>query len=1007
MKLHDNGVQENDDELAMTPSQFDAYQDPMYELDKGRAKAATRLKSTFEHIFRKYERDFTDTGDEIDLETGEIIINNGHLESMRDENEDGFRPDGDDDDDDESVSSADGRRAKGASDGIGKKASNPWDDPFGAGHTLSSLTMAPSPFGAPPPFSLDAEFPSAQPADPTWRAPDIPSSLFRDNLGFRSQFMGHPGSLEYNSFGQVRIRSSFRDVFGYQAPRKFMTAKSLAKKASNAPSSGETESTAMEDEDILLRQPTPPPAPAPVPRLVTKPPSLTGSHPDAIAATSKADKSASELEGVVNKETKKRGRPKKSTNGTLAHESTPSGREVVPARKVKSAPAREILDTPQDLAGQSHESGSSAHGNSPADVLTSHTEEAERIEPGHRRSARERKQTDFYGRMATPSKNQKKKKVAAPGTNPAGSDVEKVGEHAPGALQESVGRLPVPTVAEQLENEDIASHEDQVEEGPTNGLDAIPDVEVPEAAKLSMDRNELQRTSERLPFDRQGPAEEKQNTALSVPDTAVDEVASREVTVLQPTEVVPSDELDRPHSSLGKDDRDTAGVFDGTTGSGVDLELDTTSLVLSVKRTTEQDRATTTIDAFEPYHSPEPQEATQAESPILASNPTPAEETKPEVATPKSAAEAPKPPSTTRVLRPRKSPNTASGNLSEDDDSNGTPMTSDSHDAEAGSPTPTTATPKQRRSRDTLVVVLPPPPKARHAPSPRTNAPIEQAAQPDELPPAGPPTQEKSDKAAKVRKRPVPTPMTPRRSRSPHDTGAGASSGGIRMGRGRGSATAAAGATPSSTTPPSSSSSSSVLAARYPHLSKSARRIALFSSLVPDDEDDADEPTMSVLTPTSIPASSPRAWTPSFSSPSASRSRSRLTSGGRTRLMSMTPRRPGVGVGVRLFGPSGAADPRSTPTGPRQRVLGGAPSSPLVPRTTMTPSRRAEKKTDAVSGGSPTMKGRAGVSKERDDRDDDWEGEGQGVLTTPGGTARKCGDDGVVCERAFCFVCCR
>ena len=208
IKLHDNGVEEeNDDELAMTPSQFDAYQDPLYELDKGRAKAATRLKSTFEHIFQKYEKDFTDTGDEIDLETGEIIINNGHLESMRDGNEDGFRSDGDDDD--ESVSSAD-ERAKGTSDAIGKKASDPWDDPFGAGHTLSSLSMSPGPFGAPPPFSLDSALPSAQAADPTWQAPDIPESLLRDSHGFRNQFMGHPGSLEYNSFGQVRIRSPFR-----------------------------------------------------------------------------------------------------------------------------------------------------------------------------------------------------------------------------------------------------------------------------------------------------------------------------------------------------------------------------------------------------------------------------------------------------------------------------------------------------------------------------------------------------------------------------------------------------------------------------------------------------------------------------------------------------------------------------------------------------------------------------------------------------------------------------
>ena len=49
-----------------------------------------RLKSAFEAIYKKYSKDFSNIGDEIDLETGKIVVNNGHLLSMRDEqDEDG------------------------------------------------------------------------------------------------------------------------------------------------------------------------------------------------------------------------------------------------------------------------------------------------------------------------------------------------------------------------------------------------------------------------------------------------------------------------------------------------------------------------------------------------------------------------------------------------------------------------------------------------------------------------------------------------------------------------------------------------------------------------------------------------------------------------------------------------------------------------------------------------------------------------------------------------------
>ncbi|THV84524.1 hypothetical protein D6D27_08016 [Aureobasidium pullulans] len=49
------------------------------EYQRGRQRIDLKLKGTFERIFEKYAKDFTGVGDEIDMETGEIIVNNGHL----------------------------------------------------------------------------------------------------------------------------------------------------------------------------------------------------------------------------------------------------------------------------------------------------------------------------------------------------------------------------------------------------------------------------------------------------------------------------------------------------------------------------------------------------------------------------------------------------------------------------------------------------------------------------------------------------------------------------------------------------------------------------------------------------------------------------------------------------------------------------------------------------------------------------------------------------------------
>nr|WOD46672.1 hypothetical protein [Trichoderma atroviride] len=78
-------VDEDDDELASQPFEVEAKRDPGYKLSIERAYADQRFQATMAHIFDKYGRDFEGIGDEIDLVTGEIVVNNGHVRNMRDE----------------------------------------------------------------------------------------------------------------------------------------------------------------------------------------------------------------------------------------------------------------------------------------------------------------------------------------------------------------------------------------------------------------------------------------------------------------------------------------------------------------------------------------------------------------------------------------------------------------------------------------------------------------------------------------------------------------------------------------------------------------------------------------------------------------------------------------------------------------------------------------------------------------------------------------------------------
>lgn len=60
-----------------------------WDLQAARAQNDNRLKTIFEGIFSKYGQDFTEVGDEIDLETGDIVVDNGHLLGLREENDTG------------------------------------------------------------------------------------------------------------------------------------------------------------------------------------------------------------------------------------------------------------------------------------------------------------------------------------------------------------------------------------------------------------------------------------------------------------------------------------------------------------------------------------------------------------------------------------------------------------------------------------------------------------------------------------------------------------------------------------------------------------------------------------------------------------------------------------------------------------------------------------------------------------------------------------------------------
>lgn len=417
----------NLDELSMDPIQFDARQDPLYELDKGRAKAASRLRSAFERIFEKYERDFTDIGDEIDLETGEVIVNNGHLLSLQDEkdrNREG------------SISSDEEERIMRGKEASSVEASRPKPPVQNTSFTQPQLGYSVPPNqqlmthpqfsspGVPPnPYGFIDPFMGHGAADPLWQAPDLPMPLYQDRFGFIGQPMGYPPSFGYG-YGPMMApgggfgHGSFGNHFRPQVPKKLPPTKAPARQLLPRASSDVDES---EEDDVLLGGNTEEVIKSVSIKSVKALPSNTvaGKTKQAVP---KNTKSVPVVEKEKDTQKPRRGRPKKTSVPTKlpdsnegTNEKCGGNAEIIPANEVinptksmnnslpmptlpSPPPSEEPIPT-EKVTTELTKTDASTEVPIAASSDTPTEGGSQSSGSQRRRSSRGRKQTEFYGQI--------------------------------------------------------------------------------------------------------------------------------------------------------------------------------------------------------------------------------------------------------------------------------------------------------------------------------------------------------------------------------------------------------------------------------------------------------------------------------------------------------------------------------------------------------------------------------------------------------------------------------
>ncbi|RKU44581.1 hypothetical protein DL546_004690 [Coniochaeta pulveracea] len=185
------------DELFLEPDDVNAQRDPAVQLEQARAVATYKLKSRWEHIFEKYGRDFGDEGDEIDLATGEVVVDNGHIRSLEDADDAkaGALSEADENEEDRTLS----RKAGEQQLGVLAPGALMRDTSY-HGQLLGVRTSA---FGTPrlpTMFSSGVQYPSSwiygsfgspdsflmpnKPVEPTWEVPGLPDEAYEYGARF-------------------------------------------------------------------------------------------------------------------------------------------------------------------------------------------------------------------------------------------------------------------------------------------------------------------------------------------------------------------------------------------------------------------------------------------------------------------------------------------------------------------------------------------------------------------------------------------------------------------------------------------------------------------------------------------------------------------------------------------------------------------------------------------------------------------------------------------------------
>ncbi|KAI0149799.1 hypothetical protein F4776DRAFT_603241 [Hypoxylon sp. NC0597] len=986
----------NLDELSMTPTQFNARQDPLYKLDKGRAKAATRLKSAFERIFEKYERDFTGVGDEIDLETGEVVVNNGHLQSLEDENDRTREGSISSDEEERIMRGKDVKPRKGSHSNSlvrttpqgSHTGQNQLAMANGVNHQLTPFEMPPSAPGFSNPYMFGPPMFNG-PVDPLWQAPEVPIPLYQDRFGFMGQPFGYPPSFGYGygsmlppggNLGNGPLRSLLRP----QPPKKLHCTKTSGRKPLHRVSSASEDS---EEDDILLGNNT---------QEITKS-TATGSNKSSPVARAAKNTTPSAQENreqpknattdKISQKPRRPGRPKKmnvpaeppGSNDETIEEHGESIDTTLSTRTSESAAESTTSSIATSILPQSSEEGILARQIAAklAQARTLTRKSVESFEDQHRRSSRARKKTEFYSQITWTKVRQLK------------SDPVDITDTTENAADEALDLLPLDTsssTGDIATDDPISEYISQPELSNEGVLTRAPSITLPDqgvrcdellANRKGTDGNE--RPVESDPRDNASTIEDSVQRTSLFPNSEAD-IKEKE-TLLRDNETLSCSqsvnlprEKESPHTTQDSSqnvpsnhESNQKPITDSHTTEDMNIELDV--------RITVRDLAGNEI----PGASKELRQSIFVPDGSQEERQNPPVRTEPEEATAplsdlvqREAEEAvtllhesvqTQPDATTLLSDPVQEETQAP-----EPDAVGTELQLDDavhwpNSTELVSQSPGLPSEDETMSLPSEIAIIPI--EDEQVPASKSEL-VMRPMMPDTLP-RGEPKQatdvnEEETTSAPMNPPPqpvkvtanTPIPRTPRKRRRP-----------------------AVEAEPSSSTPRSTSTK---------------KKLSL-TSLVPDDPDEDDD-ELSVLS-SSVP--SPfynsrlnRLSTPSkHSSPASTPHKTGRRHGFLMGSKTSTPHRGGKRI------PPPATDSRALGSSKRRfaGTSSAVQSSPLA-RSVMHFDR-----SDLVTA-TPTKWNRNGAGPEPDPMD-------SSLVRTPGGSARRCGEDGYVCERDFCFTCCK